>query len=235
MSFDAEVAGAYDNHPRGDESEAVDFLAQAAGDGPALELAVGTGRIALPLAARGVRVDGIDISPDMLAQLRTRPRAEEISLTLGDFAEVPVDGTYRLIYIVFNTLFNLLTQEHQLRCFENVAAHLTEDGCFVVEGIVPNSYYRLREGQYADAEDVEVDSVKLDVGRYDPVTQLLEKNHVSLSRDGIRLNPVVLRFAWPSELDLMARAAGLRLRERWDDWRRTPFTSTRNCVSVYGR
>jgi SAM-dependent methyltransferase len=235
ISFDDEVAESYDKHPRGDEEEAVGLLEELARGGPALELAIGTGRIALPLAARGIRVDGIDLSSAMVAKLRSKPGGDELSVTIGDFSDVPVGGEYRLIYVVYNTLFNLLTQDDQVRCFENVAAHLTDDGLFVVEAHVPNDFYRLRNNQYVDAESVGVDKVRLDVARHDPVTQRLEENHVSLSREGIRLNPIVMRYSWPSELDLMARIAGLRLTERWDGWRRQPFTSTGNCVSVYGR
>ena len=171
----------------------------------------------------------------MVAKLRTKPGGDELSVTIGDFADVPVEGNYRLIYVVYNTLFNLLTQDDQVRCFENVAAHLTDDGLFVVEAGVPNDFYRLRNNQHVDAEAIGVDEVRLDVAQHDPVAQMLEESHVTLSRDGIRLNPIVQRYAWPSELDLMARIAGLRLQERWDGWRRQPFTSTRNCVSVYGR
>ena len=236
MSFGEEVAEEYDDVPRGDEIAAVAFLEKLAGRGPALELAVGTGRIALPLAARGIRVDGVDISPAMVAQLRAKPGGDQISVTIGDFADVPVPGTYRLIFVVFNTMFNLLTQEDQVRCFENVAAHLTDDGSFVIEAGVPNFLYRLRNDQYVDAEAIGVGEVRLDVARHDPVKQLLEESHVSLSREGVRLNPIVTRYAWPSELDLMARIAGLRLKERWGGWNREPFTSTSsNCVSVYGR
>src|SRR5215211_5427523 len=137
MSFGEDVAKTYDDAPRGDENAAVAFLEKLAGGSPALELAVGTGRIALPLAACGIRVDGVDISPAMVAQLHAKPGGERISVTIGDFADVPVPGTYRLIYIVFNTLFNLLTQEDQVRCFENVAAHLTDDGSFVIEAGSP--------------------------------------------------------------------------------------------------
>ena len=235
LSFDEEVAENYDNHPRGDEAEAVAFLEELARGGPALELAIGTGRIALPLAARGIRVDGIDLSEAMVAKLRTKPGGDELSVTIGDFADVPVEGNYRLIYVVYNTLFNLLTQGDQVRCFENVAAHLTDDGLFVVEAGVPNDFYRLRNNQHVDAEAIAVDEVRLDLAQHDPVAQMLEESHVTVSREGIRLNPIVQRYAWPSELDLMARIAGLRLKERWDGWRRQPFTSTRNCVSVYGR
>jgi SAM-dependent methyltransferase len=236
MSFGEDVAKEYRDIQRGDEIAAVAFLAQLAGRGPVLELAIGAGRIALPLAARGIRVDGVDISPAMVAQLRTKPDGDKISVAIGDFADVPVQGTYRLIYVVWNTLFNLLTQEAQVRCFENVAAHLTDDGSFVVETFVPSFLYRLRKAQQVDAEAVEVDEVLLDVLRHDAATQMLEESHVSLSRAGIRLDPVVQRYAWPSELDLMARIAGLRLKERWGGWDREPFNSSSNAhVSVFGR
>jgi SAM-dependent methyltransferase len=236
MSFDAEVAGSYDDAvAHGDETETVDFLERMAHGGPALELAVGTGRIALPLADRGIRVDGIELSPEMVAQLRAKPGGDRISVTLGDMADVPVGGTYALIYIVFNTLFNLLTQDEQVRCFENVAAHLTADGSFVVEAVVPDFLHRLGDGQYVDAEHIGVDHVVLDVGRHDPVAQRLDESHVYLSRHGIRLHPIVTRYAWPSELDLMARIAGLRLKERWAGWNGEPYVATsENLVSVYG-
>jgi SAM-dependent methyltransferase len=236
MSFGQDMADIYDDIPRGDEVEAVSFLAHLAGDGPVLELAIGTGRIALPLAARGVRVDGIDISPAMVAKLRAKPGGDQISVTMGDFSDVPVSGTYRLVFVVYNTLFNLLTQDDQVRCFENVAAHLTDDGSFVVEAFVPTDLYRLRNEQYVDAEAIGVDEVRIDVGRHDAMAQHLDIGHVSLSSGGVRLNPVVLRYAWPSELDLMARIAGLRLQERWAGWNREPFNSTSGMhVSVYGR
>jgi Methyltransferase domain len=235
ISFDEEIAESYDDHPRGDESEAVAFLEELARGGPALELAIGTGRIASPLAARGIRVEGIDLSEAMVARLRTKPGGDEIAVTIGDFADVPVEGTYRLIYVVYNTFFNLLTQKDQVRCFENVATHLTDDGSFVIEAGVPNDFYRLHNDQYVDAEAIGIDKVRLDLLRHDPVGQRTEESHVTLSPQGIRLNPIVQRYAWPSELDLMARIAGLRLKERWDGWRRQPFTSTGNCVSVYGR
>ena len=236
MSFGEDVAERFDDVPRGDETAAVGFLERLAGRGPALELAVGTGRIALPLAARGIRVDGIDISPAMVAQLRAKPGGDQISVTIGDFADVPVPGTYRLIFVVWNTMFNLLTQEDQVRCFENVAAHLTDDGSFVIEAGVPGFLYRLRNDQYVDAEAIGVDEVRLDVARHDPVKQLLVESHVSLSREGVRLNPIVTRYAWPSELDLMARIAGLRLHNRWGGWEQEPFNGTsRRHVSVYGR
>ena len=168
--------------------------------------------------------------------MRTKPGGDEIAVTVGDFADVPVPGNYRLIFVVCNTLFNLLTQEEQVRCFENVAAHLTDDGSFVVEAYVPADFYRLRNDQYVDAEAIEVNEVRLDLLRHDAATQMIEESHVTLSPAGVHLNPVVQRYAWPSELDLMARIAGLRLKERWGGWNRKPFTAASGThVSVYGR
>lgn len=237
MSFDAANAARYDvDDVRGDEDSTVAFLAELARGGPALELAIGTGRIALPLVARGIAVDGIDFSEPMVAQLRAKPGGDRLAVTIGDFAAVAVPGRYRLVYVVFNTLFNLLTQDEQVRCFENVAAHLEDDGVFVVEAFVPAWLHRLRDGQYVDAEKVSVASVVLDIGRHDAVAQTLDESHVELSAGGVRVAPIVCRYAWPSELDLMARIAGLRLRERWGGWVREPFTAeSRNCVSVFER
>lgn len=236
MSFDEDVAQSYDRGLRGDEDAAVAFLAEQARGGPALELAIGTGRIALPLATEGIQVDGIDVSEPMVARLREKPGGERIGVTMGDMAEVAVDGRYRLIYVVFNSLYNLPDQEAQIRCFQNVAAHLTDDGVFVVEAFTPGYLHRLREHQYVDAEEIRVDKVWLDVAQHDPVAQRLVKNHVALTSSGIELNAVVLRYAWPSELDLMARIAGLELAARWGDWERRPFdASSRLHVSVWSR
>ena len=236
MSFDAAVAAEVRTYKRGDEAAAVAFLAQQAHGGPALELAIGTGRIALPLAAQGIRVDGVDIAPAMVAELRAQPGGEAMAVTLGDFADVPVEGRYALIYIVWNTFFNLLTQEEQVRCFANVAAHLADGGVFVIETYMPSFLYRLQNNQYVEAEAIEVDAVRLDVLRHDPVTQVIEESHVTLGAGGMRFNPVVQRYAWPSELDLMAAMAGLRLCERWGSWNPEPFTGASDLhVSVYGR
>jgi SAM-dependent methyltransferase len=243
MSFDAEAAAVYDEElrfsttpSRKHRDAAISLLAELAGEGPALELAIGTGWIALPLAARGVRVDGVDLSPDMVDQLRAKPGSDAIDVTIGDFADVPVEGMYRLIYIVANSLFNLLTQDDQVRCFENVAAHLADDGVFLIEAGTPDWLYALRAHQYVEAEAIEVGEVRLDVARHDPVTQLLDESHVVLTRDGVRLTPVVTRYAWPSELDLMARIAGLGLRHRWGDWDRRRYAADApTVISVYGR
>ncbi|MCK6460589.1 MAG: class I SAM-dependent methyltransferase [Planctomycetes bacterium] len=236
MSFGEEDAREYLDLRRGDEEAAVAFLERLAGEGPALELAIGTGRIALPLAERGIRVDGIDISPAMVEQLRARPGGDKLQVVIGDFADVPVPGTYRLVYVVWNTIFNLLTQDDQVRCFGNVAAHLSDEGSFVVEAFVPSFLHRLRNDQYVEAEKIEVDAVKLDLLRHDAARQMIEESHVTITEHGTRLAPVVQRYAWPAELDLMARIAGLRLKERWGGWDRTPFESKSGVhVSVYGR
>ena len=235
MSFsDEDIAKFRDK--RGDELAAVAFLKTLAGEGPALELAIGTGRIALPLAAQGVRVDGIDFSPEMVERLRSKPGGEELSIQIDDFADVSVTEKYSLIYVVWNSLFNLLTQEDQVRCFENTAAHLTQDGSFVVEAYVPTFLHQLHDNQQVKAESIEVDEVRISVLRHDAATQRLEQSHVTLSQTGARLDPVVQRYAWPNELDLMAQIAGLQLKDRWGGWSHEPFDSSSQLhISVYGR
>lgn len=235
MSFDATVAARYDGGLRGDEDATVEFLDRLARGGPTLELAIGTGRIALPLAARGLAVDGVDFSEPMVAELRKKPGGDALAVTIGDFAEVPVSGNYRLIYLIYNTLFNLLTQDDQVRCFQNVARHLMEDGCFVVEGFIPSAFHRLRDDQYVNAEAISMKEVVLDVLRHDPMNQQIEENHVTLAPSGIQMMPVVQRYSWPSELDLMARLAGLRLLSRFGTWDCRELTAqSTNCISVYG-
>ncbi len=236
-SFGPDVAAEYDDDLRGDEDETVDFLARLAGDGPALELAIGTGRIALPLAERGIRVDGIELSADMVARLREKPGGQALDVTMGDMTGVtaPALGGYRLVYLIFNTIFNILSQDGQVACFANAARHLAADGVFVVEAGVPSAWLRGRMS-FVDAERVANDVVVLDVNRYDPVTQILDESHVRLSNDGVRLGPISCRLAEPSELDLMARVAGLRLVNRWDGWRGEPFSAgSARHISVYAR
>jgi SAM-dependent methyltransferase len=233
-SFGPDVAAQYDDELRGDEDETVDFLTGIADGGPALEFAVGTGRIALPLAARGIEVDGIELSSAMVERLRSKPGGDGIGVTLGDMSRTAIDRTYPLVYLVFNTIFNLLTQDDQVRCFENAARHLTDSGAFVVEAGVPQAW--VKQNDFVNAEHVGKDRVVLDVCHYDPVTQILDENHVELSASGIRLGPIVCRLATPSELDLMARIAGLRLTERWGGWRGEPFTAdSERHISVYRR
>ena len=237
MSFDESNASVYDELAvRGDEVDAVTFLASLAGDGPVLELAIGTGRIALPLAATGVRVDGVDLSQPMVERLRAKPGGDQIDVTVGDLCHVSLPDRYRLIFIAFNSFFNVLTQDDQVRAFENVARHLTDDGVFLIEAFVPSALHTTRHDQYVEVEAIGADEVRLDLLRDDPSTQTLEENHVTLSTSGIRFNPVVQRYAWPAELDLMARIAGLRLRARHGGWRHEPFTRRSDLhVSVWGR
>jgi predicted RNA methylase len=240
-SFGPEVAATYDDVPRGDEAAAVARLAELAGEGPALELAIGTGRIALPLAATGLRVDGIELSPAMIERLRARPGGDALAVTCGDMADVQLPDRYRLVYVVFNSIMNLVTQDRQVDCVANAARHLTDDGLFVVENVVPDPMYGLRHDrdgvdQYVDAEHIGPDGVTVEVGRFDRVTQRVDKCHIGLSGSGVRLDPLALRYVWPSELDLMARLAGLRLRARWGGWSGEPFDArSLRHVSVYGR
>ena len=213
----------------------MDVLDELAAGGRALELGIGTGSFALPLAARGVDVHGVEISEAMVEQLRSKEGGDALPVTLGDFADVDVEGTFSLIYVINNTLFMLTEQEEQVRCFENAASHLDESGVFLVDAFVPD-VSRFDRGQEVRARLPDLDTVRLDVSTHDPMRQLVDFRHVLLSEAGIRVYPAQLRYAWPSELDLMARLAGLRLRERWGDWRRTPFTSTsQSHVSVYER
>ncbi|HET7517747.1 MAG TPA: class I SAM-dependent methyltransferase [Actinomycetes bacterium] len=216
-----------------DPGDCADRLAELAGPGPALELGIGTGRVALPLAARGVEVHGVDASAAMVEQLRAKPGGEAIPVTMGDFADVPVEGGYRLVYVVFNTFFALLSQDDQVRCFAGVARHLTPEGVFVLTAFVPDlSLYS--GGQSVRAHGLGLDHVRLDAARHDPVAQRVDFQHVLMTADGIRFLPGALRYAWPPELDLMARLAGLRLRERWGGWRREPFDAASGLhVSVY--
>jgi SAM-dependent methyltransferase len=232
--FGPEAARHYDDQPRGDEVDAATLLAELAGDGPALEFAIGTGRIALPLQARGVEVHGIELSPHMVEQLRAKPGGAELPVTLGDMARTHVDGAFRLVYLVYNTIFNLLTQDDQVACFQNAARHLSDDGAFLIEAAVPSAW--IDPPHYVRPEWVAADAVGFDVARYDPVTQILEENHVRISSEGISFGPIVCRLAWPAELDLMARLAGLTLSERWGGWHKQPFTADSQLhVSVYRR
>jgi SAM-dependent methyltransferase len=218
---------------RGDEAQTVAFLAQLAGHRNALEFAVGTGRIALPLMSAGVRVDGIEMSEDMVDRMREKPGGNNVEVTMGDMSRDTTGRTYGLVYLVYNTIGNLLTQEAQVRCFENAARHLTDDGLFVLECRVPTAPSRPGH-QFVDAECVGVAQVVLDACRYDPVTQILDKNHVRISADGIVLSPIRLRLAHPPEFDLMAQIAGLRLCERWGGWGGESYTATSwRHVSVY--
>jgi SAM-dependent methyltransferase len=234
-TYGERIADVYDAwfHPPGDAMVAAEFLAELAGSGPALELAIGTGRIALPLASKGVEVHGIDASEAMVAKLREKPGGADIPITMGDFADVGVDGRFRLVFVVFNTLFGLLTADDQKRCFRNVAGRLADDGTFVVETFVPD-LARFDRGQRVQAFRVEPGHTIFDVSKHDPSNQRVSVQIIALeSGGGFRMFPVELRYCWPSELDLMAELAGLRLRERWGDWAREPYTGEGKHVSVY--
>lgn len=234
-SFGPDVAARYDNQPRGDEEAAAMFLSELARGRRALEFAIGTGRIALPLAGRGVPVDGIELSPHMAARLRAKPGGDRIDVTIGDMSVATTGRSYGLVYLVFNTIFNLLTADDQIRCFENAARHLMPGGHFVVEAALPQAWIAPGASDYVRAERVGATSVVLDVARYDPVTQLLEESHVHLAATGISLYPIACRLITPGEMDLMARIAGLRLVARYATWERAPFDAHSNAhVSVYG-
>ena len=209
------------------------FLGSLAGAGPALELGIGTGRVALPLQASGVEVHGIDASERMVARLRAKPGGDRITVTMGDFVELSSDQRFTLVYVPFNTFFGLASQDDQITCMRSVARHLMPGGAFVIEAFVPDPS-RFDRGQRLSAIRVEPDLVALEVTEHDPVEQRSYSQHVLIREDGIRLWPVQIRYAFVAELDLMARSAGLRLRERWADWDRSSFASdSPKHISVY--
>jgi SAM-dependent methyltransferase len=209
----------------------VDFLAGLAEDGAALEFGIGTGRIGLPLSQRGVTVCGIDLSGEMVEQLRAKPGADAIQVTLGDFATTRVPGEFTLAYLVYNTINNLTTQDDQVACFQNAAAHLRPGGCFVIEVGVPQ-LQRLPPGE--TVHPFTVTPTRLGFDEYDLANQGLISHHYWMDDDGFRNRSIPFRYVWPAELDLMARLAGMTLRERWSDWNREPFTSdSRKHVSVW--
>jgi SAM-dependent methyltransferase len=213
--------------------ECVDRVAELAGAGRVLELGVGTGRVAVPLVERGLQVVGIDASTAMLDRLASKYDGPSLTRVHGDFADVDVAGDFSLVLVAADTLFMLTTQDEQVRCFTNVAARLAPAGVFVVEAFVPGAT-RYLQGHDTAVRRVTADSVLLGVATHDPVAQRLDAQQILLAADGIRLIPGALRYAWPSELDLMARLAGLRLRDRWSDWRGSRFTAaSARHISVY--
>jgi SAM-dependent methyltransferase len=226
--FGEQVAAGYDDPGSEMFSEsvvnaAVDVLAGLAGGGRALEFAIGTGRIGLPLARRGVPVHGIDLSKAMVARLRAKPGNEVIGVTMGDFSVTRVEGTFSLVYLVFNTIMNLTTQEAQVACFRNAAAHLAPGGCFLIEVGIPD-LRRLPPGQQAVPFEVSESAYSFDL--LDVATQSTSSNYFTKRADGTwDFYTIPFRYAWPAEFDLMARMAGLRLRDRWSDWSGEPFTS----------
>ena len=229
------LADVYDEWFASYEDAAIDALTELAQEGRVLELGIGTGRVALPLAARGIEIYGIDASEAMVSKLRARPRGDSIRVTMGNFADVEVEGEFSLVYIVFNTFFALLKQEEQVRCFRNVAVHLAEGGTFVIEAFVPDMK-RFTGGQEVRAHAVTTEHVSIQVSQHNPARQRVKGQFVVLRNDHIKLYPVEIRYCWPSELDLMAQLAGLRLRHRWGTWMRGEFNATsEKHISVYER
>jgi SAM-dependent methyltransferase len=234
--FGARVAARYDESAEvmfdaGAVDPVVDLLVELAGSGRALELGIGTGRIALPLAQRGVPVHGIELSKAMAARLRAKQGGEDIGVTIGDFATTTVDGTFSVAYLVFNTIMNLITQAAQVACFRNVAAHLEPGGCFVIEVGVPD-LQRLPPGEIFHA--FHVSETRWGIDEYEVVSQGLTSHHFEIVDGSLERTSIPFRYAWPAELDLMAQLAGMSLRERWSGWKREPFTSdSRKHVSVW--
>ena len=234
--FDERVAARYDESDEvlvdaGMVDPVVDFLVEIAGSGPALEFGIGTGRIALPLAQRGVPVQGIDLSRAMVARLRAKPGGEDLGVTIGDFSTTNVEGSFSLVYLVFNTINNLTSQAAQVACFRNAATHLEPGGCFVIEVDVPQ-LQRLPPGETIHA--FHVSETRWGFDEYDVATQAMTSHQLEFVDGRVERVSVPFRYAWPSELDLMALLAGMRLRERWGGWKREPFTSeSRKHVSVW--
>ena len=233
--FDERVAARYDSDAEmfgpAAVDPVVDFLVEIAGSGRALELGVGTGRIALPLAERRVPVHGIEMSKAMVARLRAKRGGEGIGVTIGDFATTTVDGTFSVAYLVFNTILNLTTQAAQVACFRSVAAHLEPGGCFVIEVEIPG-LQRLPPGETMQVFHVSETSWGFD--EYDVARQGLTSHHFEIVDERAERFSIPFRYVWPSELDLMAELAGMSLRERWSGWEREPFTSdSRKHVSVW--
>jgi SAM-dependent methyltransferase len=220
-------------HDPGTTDATVAVIAELAGRGAILELAIGTGRIALPLARAGHRISGIDASPEMVARLRAKPGGAGIPVTIGDFAEVGVPGPFDHVFLVFNTLFNLTSQEAQVRCFRNVARRLVDGGTFLVETFVPDPA-GFPGGARLRTRAVSRTTVQLEAATHDPVRQLVEYQRITITEGSIRLVPLPMRYAWPAEIDLMARLAGLSLVQRWGGWDRRAFDAESVMhVSVY--
>jgi SAM-dependent methyltransferase len=225
----------YEEQMEKETRDSVKTLAELARGGKVLELAIGTGRVALPLAAQGLSVCGIEASEAMVAQLRKKPGGNSIPVTIGDMSETRVNDTFDLIYLVFNTIFNLTTQEAQVRCFQNVARHLNPDGIFVVETVVPD-LSGFVDGQRTKGSWARMDSVRFEVAIHDPLLQTVAFQRVVINDSGTQITPHFMRYVWPSELDLMAQLAGLERRERWAWWDRSPFTAgSKSHVTLYGR
>jgi len=232
--FGRQWAAGYDAGGNPDPAPAVDFLAGLAGGGPVLELAIGTGRVALPLAARGLVVEGVEASEEMVALLRAKPGGAELPVVVGDMADVAVRGRFPLAYLVFNTLFNLVDPDRQADCFRNVARVLAPGGAFVIEAFVPNPADFERDEQRVQVRSVTEDSATLRVHRYDRAAQSFVRQTITFSATGVELKPFGMRYLWPEQIDRLAEQAGLRLEARYADWQRRPFdAASTDHVSVY--
>ena len=230
------IADVYDSlftHP---DPAAIALLTELAGDGSVLELGIGTGRLALPLAERGGAVHGLDASPAMVAKLRAKPGGAAIPVTIGDFSDFRLDERFSLVFVAFNTLFSLETQEEQTRCFRSVASHLRDGGLFLLEAFVPD-LSRFTHGQRLATVRIEADGEWLEASQHDAATQHVDSRLIHITEGaGARHFPIRIRYAWPSELDLMAQLAGLSLHRRWSGWHRQPFSSSSAFhISVYER
>ena len=233
--FGKEIANRYDDDSAITDPSVVDpmvdFLEDLAENGSALELGIGTGRIALPLSKKGISVQGIDLSPDMVAQLQSKPGADSIGVTIGDFATTKVKGNFQLVFLVFNTITNLTTQDAQIECFRNAAAHLESGGYFVIETFIPE-LRRLPHGETICPH--QFNQSHFDFDEYNVATQGLVSHHYRNVDGSYQGHSMPFRYVWPSELDLMAQISGMHLRERWSDWHRKPFTNESTAhVSVW--
>lgn len=233
-AYDEALAAVYDaDFVRDDLDATVDALVELAGDRPVLELAVGTGRIALPLRARGVDITGMDASPAMVARLRAKPRGTDVPVVLGDMADISIEGEFGVIFVAWNSLFCLPDQASQVRCFASAAAHLASGGVFVVESFVAD-FSAYVGGQRVTTTRVEGGIVRLGASVHFPADQVIETAHITLSNAGAQVHPMTIRYAQPAELDLMAQVAGLELVDRWGSWAKAPFTNaSRSAVSIW--
>lgn len=232
-TYGDQIADLYDEYYGEYDPASIELLAELAGEGPALELGIGTGRIALPPAEKGVPVEGIDASEAMLAKLRSKPHGSEINVRTGSFADFKMEKRFQLMYVVYNTFFNLLTQEEQVRCFQTVRDHLLPEGKLLLEVFGPDPC-RFVDDQTVRTVNLSRERVRLETSQLDPIAQRVTSQHILISPAGNRFHPVCIRYAWPAELDLMARLAGMRLRHRWDSWAGKTFGKhSPKHISVY--
>lgn len=233
-SFGALNAADYDErHDPGTTDEAVALLFELAQGARTLELAIGTGRVALPLAEKGLDISGIEASTEMVDILHRKPGGEDIPVAIGDMADVEIDGHFGFAFLIFNTLFNLISQDAQLRCFANVANHLDSGGAFLIEAFVPD-VAQFRDGQNVKPVWFENDAAEIELSSHDPVNQLIDYRKIRFGPEGTRVIPLPMRYAWPAEIDLMAKLAGLDLEHRWSGWDRAPFAADSSMhISLY--